>query len=188
MTDVRDAPPANTNGNRFSIFHLNAWLGLGLLLYLSDELDRLLTLGILLVPVLILPAATVACIFLVGLIRHLWRRQWRSLLSVLVAPIVTAIQFGGLIRFQFAPDWFRFQFARPYYAWQARNLSGPSPRYHECNWGGTGGVAAANIFFKLVYDETDRTLERPTTGGQEGATYTVRSLGNHFFLVTQIFQ
>lgn len=188
MTDARKASPANGDGDRFSFFHLYAWLGLGLLVYLSDEINRLLALWILLVPLLVIPAVTLACMFVGGFIRNLWLRRWRSLVSVLVAPVVTAILFGGLVRYQLTPDWFRFQLTRPYYAWRVHNLPGPSPRYHEWYWGETGGVATANIFYKLVYDETDKPLDRSAPGGQEGAEYTVRSVGNHFFLVAQIYQ
>jgi len=188
MTDARDTSSTNIDEDRFLFFHLYAWMGLGLLIYVSDELNRFLALWILLVPILVIAAAAVACMCLVGFLSHLWHCRWRSLLSVLAAPVVAATLFGGLMHYQLTPDWFCFQFARPYYAWRARNLPGPSPRYHEWHWGETGGVATANIFYKLVYDETDKPLDRPTPGGQEGAEYTVRSVGNHFFLVAQIYQ
>lgn len=89
---------------------------------------------------------------------------------------------------QINPDWFRFQLNRSHYAGLARELPGPSPKYGQWNWGGTGGAAAANSFYTLVYDETGHPIDHMKQRGHTGAELHARPYGHHFFLITELYQ
>ncbi|MEK9136030.1 MAG: hypothetical protein AAB393_02810 [Bacteroidota bacterium] len=92
-----------------------------------------------------------------------------------------------LLRTGFDSHWVRFQFNKPSYEETVQALEGTHPRYHSWSWGSTGGAAAANIFHSLVYDESDRVAHRDGEKVEGGIT-SVRTFGNHFYLVTLIYQ
>lgn len=168
--------------------HFCVWLVFGTIFYLGPELDRLFGLYFLLVPLLAIPALIASATFVIGLVANLWARRWRRLVSVVAAPVITIGLLAASIHYQIDPSWIHFQLKRHPYTELARNLPGPSPKYHEWSWGGTGGAASANIFYSLVYDETDNPLNRPEQPGHQGATSSAQPYGDHFFLVTEIFQ
>jgi hypothetical protein len=172
----------------FSEVHFYVWFAFVSIAYISDELDRVFRLWILVIPLVAIPALIAITTFLIGLIANIWTRRWERLVSVIAAPVLTVGLLAASIHYQINTDWIRFQVTQAYYMSLARQLPGPSPRYHEWYWGDTGGAATANIFYNLVYDETDKPLDRPTKPGQEAATFSARSYGNHFFLVTELFQ
>jgi hypothetical protein len=85
------------------------------------------------------------------------------------------------------------------------------PRFHKFDWGTTGGAAAPNFFFTLVFDESDEIglpPERrlPAWRGRVGGsicattpmcslyesygnkTVTVEKMSGPFFLVTELVQ
>jgi Na+/H+ antiporter NhaC len=67
--------PDTLDKDRFSLLQLYAWMAFGALMYFSDQLDRSLRLSYLLVPLLLIPAAIVVIIWLVGFSKSLWNRQ-----------------------------------------------------------------------------------------------------------------
>ncbi|TVT79543.1 hypothetical protein [Pseudomonas sp. H3(2019)] len=172
----------------FAVGHFCVWLVFGTIFYLGDELDRLFGLWLLLIPLLAIPALIASGTFAIGLVANLWARRWRRLVSVVAAPVVTIGLLAASIHYQINPDWIHFQLTRDHYTELARNLPGPSPKYHEWSWGGTGGAVGPNIFYGLVYDETDKPLNRPEEPGHKGVTSSARPYGRHFFLITEIFQ
>ncbi|AOK08075.1 hypothetical protein KDW55_14440 [Burkholderia sp. AU19243] len=172
----------------FAASHFYVWLGAAAIIYFSDQLDRLFGLWILLVPLMAIPVLVAISIFVGGFIAILLARRWRRLFSVFTAPLMAIGLLMAARQFGINPDWIRFQVMRAHYSDLARNLPGPSPRYGEWSWGGTGGATGANIFYTLVYDEADKPLERATKQGREGAEFSARSYGHHFFLVTELYQ
>nr|WKF61811.1 hypothetical protein HUO10_006343 [Paraburkholderia busanensis] len=172
----------------FGVNHFSIWFVCVLFVYLSNQLDRLLGLSFFLIPVLAIPALVAGGTTLAGLVENIWTRRWKKLISVVAAPTITIGLFVAAVHNGIDPDWFRFQFTRAYYTYQARHLPGPSPKYHEWYWGETGGVGVANIFYRLVYDETDKPLDTPAEQHYDGAQALVRPYGQHFFLVTEIYQ
>lgn len=185
------ARPKHTHSRKrdwFSGGHFCVWLVFGAIFYVSDELDRLLGLWLLLVPLIVVPGLAALGTFVVGLTANMWRRRWWQLVSVIAAPSLTIGLLAASISYQINTDWIRFQLTRSYYMKMVKRLPGPSPKFQAWAWGDTGGAGAVNIFHTLVYDETDRPLERPVLAGHEGATSTARPYGHHFFLVTDIQQ
>lgn len=182
---LQDPPQIRT---WFSEVHFYVWFAFVSIFYISDELDRVFRLYIFMIPLVAIPALIAITTSLIGFIANIWTRRWERLVSVIAAPVLAVGLFAASIHYQINTDWIRFQVTQAYYTSLARKLPGPSPRYHEWYWGGTGGAATANIFYFLVYDETDKPLDRPTKAGQEAATFSARSYGNHFFLVTELFQ
>lgn len=183
----KDPSPAPKSG-WFAAGHYFVWFGAAAIVYISDELDRVFKLWILLIPLLAIPALVALCTFVGGVIVNVWTRQWRRLIPVLAAPILAIGLLTTALRSGINADWIRFHLTRFHYAELARNLPGPSPKYGEWSWGETGGAMAPNIFYSLVYDETDKPLDRPVKPGHEGAELSAQSYGHHFFLVTELYQ
>jgi hypothetical protein len=110
------------------------------------------------------------------------------LFSVVGAP---ALIIGLLIvsvdgKFDF--DWFRFQLTQAHYRNQVAQLAVPSPKFDSWSWGSTGGGIGSGEYHALVYDATDQPLGRPLIATGPGATYSARSYGDHFYLVTELLQ
>jgi hypothetical protein len=171
--------------DRVAYGHLIAWALLSLLFYFSDQLDRTLRLYILVVPLQVLPglALIVAWLFALGL--SIWRKHWRYLATLILAPTLL-VGTTAMMSFGYDSDWLRFQLFGWRYEQAAKTLHQQGGTYREWNWGDTGGVAAANIFYKLVYDETNRTTSSALS--EDSHSIDVRSFGKHFYLVTEIYQ
>ncbi|MGF7189303.1 hypothetical protein JOE11_002339 [Robbsia andropogonis] len=175
-------------GDWLSTIHFSVWFAFAAIFYLSNEFDRMFGLSILVIPLVATPGLIAITTSLIGLIANVGARSWKKLVSVVGAPVLALSLLTALIHYRIDFDWLRFQATQAHYSRLARQLPGPSPRYHKWSWGSVGGAAVANIFYTLVYDETDRPLDRPTSSGQERATFSSRSYGNHFFLVTELYQ
>ena len=198
------APPAPTERDRYTY----GWLivfGLYFLLFVyGNELDRILNLWLMLVPLLGLPAIVIAIYWLVALVINLARRYWRRLLSQLAAPFIAAAFFLVLRKAGVDPQTIRFAMNKHSYEAAIAGLpQAVGPRFHKFDWGSTGGAAVVNIFFTLIYDESDelglaselRTIawrRRMTTecppcefSGGDGSNATVKPMGGHFFLLTE---
>lgn len=181
-------PPRSNKNEWFIASHFYIWIGAGAIFYLSDELDRLFNLWLLVVPLVGIPMLVAIGTFLWGLTTDLWARRWKRLLSVIAAPLIVVGLLAAARQHQINPDWFRFQLNRSRYAELARELPGPSPKYGQWNWGGTGGAATANSFYTLVYDETDHPIDHMKQRGHTGADLYARPYGHHFFLITELYQ
>ncbi|CAM3077366.1 hypothetical protein BUUB107078_08895 [Burkholderia ubonensis] len=173
------------NNHRFSSFQFCIWLAFGALIYFSDQLDRSLNLSFFLIPVLFIPAAIIGIIWLISFGRCVWNGQWRTLASVILAPVLTFAFFGTLLKFKIDPDWIHFQVVRTDYLREIRESPGQSPKHHRWYWGDTGSAIGPNIFHTLIYDEADDPLRGQTMAEEQDDSTDVRPMGDHFFLVTQ---
>jgi hypothetical protein len=187
-TAVENSPSQGTKQAWFSPVHFCVWLGTAVIIFVSDELDRWLHLWIFLLPIVVIPVLVAIGCFVGGVIANVWARRWTRLFSVVAAPLLAIGLLLASRQTGINPDWIRFQLTRGHYADLARHLPGPSPRFAEWSWGGTGGATGANIFYLLVYDEADKPLDRLETPGRERAEWSVRPYGHHFFLVTELYQ
>jgi hypothetical protein len=170
--------------DRLSGVHFYVWLAFGALVYFSDQLDRLLRLSFLLVPLLFIAATTVAIMSLTSIVRGLRGDRPKTLMSVLCAPALTLAIFGGLLTFHIDPDWIHFQMARSWYMKEIADSPGSSPKHRQWNWGETGSAIGPNFVHTLVYDEADTPLRWLPSAKALGIAYDVRPMSNHFFLVT----
>ena len=162
-------------------------MALAFLFFFADELDRILNLWLLLVPIIGIPTIIVGAAWIVGFIRNLIERKWIKFASVVIAPLIVWPLFILLLRSGIDAHWVRFQINKPSYAATVRALNSPHPQHYSWEWGSTGGAAVVNIFNSLVYDESDQvTLREGET--TEGGVTSVKNFGDHFYLVTMIYQ
>lgn len=174
-------------GSLFSPLHLLLQSGLAALFFFAGELDRKFELWFALVPVLGVPAIAVGVTWMVGIVRSSLRRDWMTVASVAIAPVIVWPLLILALHTGFDSHWMRFQINKSGYEASIRTLRAPSPAYHSWDWGTTGGAASVNIFYFLIYDESDQTPRRATEASRSFVTQ-VRSFGDHFYLVTQIYQ
>lgn len=187
MDDDKNTPLPPKKPSWLVIGNFCAWLITGAVFYVSDELDKRFGLWLLIIPMIGLPALIASGFFLTGIISSLWTRRWRTLCLISAAPALTYGLLLASFHYQVDTDWLHFQWAHDHYEKLARALPGPAPKYHEWDWGGTGGAASANIFYTLIYDESDNPLHQPLSHHQ-GTNSSARSFGKHFFLVTDVFE
>jgi hypothetical protein len=170
-----------------SPLHLLLQTALALIFFVSGELDRIFNLSFALVPVLGIPAITICVAWIIGIIRSLRQRDWRRTTSVAIVPLIVWPLLIFMLRAGFDAHWARFQINKRSYETSVRALHGSSPAYHSWDWGSTGGAAAVNIFYALVYDESDQ-ISSKADEASKNPTKVVRNLGGHFYLVTDIYQ
>ena len=178
-------PAPTRNPDHPAYGHLIAWLLFSLLFYFSDQLDRSFRLYLLLVPLMALPALCLAIAGVGGLALSIWRARYRYLVTVLLAPLLlvgTMILAGS----GYDSDWLRFHLFGWRYVQAVNHMPPTGARYRSWDWGDTGGAAIANIFHRLVYDETDQSKSTASSG--DNHSVDVRSLGQHFYFVTEIYQ
>ncbi|WP_017902114.1 hypothetical protein [Pseudomonas asplenii] len=186
ILDSSIKPSAEDQADRFTVRHLGDWLVFCLILYISSELDRLLGLWLLLIPLLTAPALIASCSFVVGFVANLWKRRWKRLVSVVVAPVITVGLLAASFHYGVDAGWVSFQLKRHIYMEMVRSLPQSSAKYHEWSWGSTGGDIGTNVTYTLVYDETDKPLTQPKNDRQWQETASVQPYGHHFFLVTEL--
>ena len=181
--------------------------GLFLLCALSNYLDRIFNLYLLLVPLLLLPTLVVAVSLLVSLIGNAVKRRWRRCVSVVAGPLVAASAFVFVGYLGINPDRIRFELTKSYYTKLTVQMprEGADPLFMRFDWGSTGGAGAANIFHMLVFDESDEValpLERRSDQWRQRAgtqmpsmlnaderhSIQVKKMGGHFYLITEVYQ
>lgn len=174
--------------DRFSPLHILLQLALACLFFFAGELDRIFKLWLLLVPIIVVPAIIIAIVWATGIISNLIKRRWRRFTSAAIAPLIVWFLMVLLGHNGIDSNWVRFQINKPGYDATIRTLNGSHPRQHSWDWGGTGGVAVANIFYSLEYDESDNVLQKEMKPTVVCCTslhsVTVRSFGDHYYLVT----
>jgi hypothetical protein len=129
-----------------------------LLVWVSRDLDRIFNLYILLVPILILPALVLAATLVISLSVNVIRRRWRRTISIIAAPIVAGSFFLLLGELGITTELIRLKLWKSSYVAQLEALPAMEggPLLKSWDWGSTGGVAVANIFWLLVYDDSDQ--------------------------------
>jgi len=140
-----------------------------LLVWLSTELDRIFKLSILLVPFLALPGLVLAAILITSLGVNAFKRRWRRVISILVAPIIAWSLFSALDLVGVTTQRIRLELWKSDYLAQVAALpaSEDGIRLKTWNWGDTGGGAAPNFFWTLVYDESDQIALPPSLWSAE---------------------
>lgn len=174
-------------GSLFSPLHILLQSGLAILFFLAGEIDRKFGLWFALVPILGIPAVVVGAAWMVGIVRSSLRGDLMRATSVAVAPLIIWPLLICALRMGFDSHWMRFQINKSSYEASVSALRAPSPAYHSWDWGTTGGAASVNIFYSLIYDESDQTPRRATEASKDFKTQ-VRGFGGHFYLVTLIYQ
>jgi hypothetical protein len=190
--------------DKFTIIYA-LWAGALFLFYAwADYSDRIPHL--LFVPLLLLPTIVVAVALLASLIGNAFKGRWRRCISAIVGPCVAAsifvLGYLGIDR-----DRIHFDLTKSYYIQQIAQMPRveDEPLFARFDWGSRGGVGVANIFYSLVFDESDEVALphdqrseqwKRRVGGQmysilhPGARHSidVRKIEGHFYLVTEVHQ
>ena len=170
-----------------SPIHLILQTALAILFFFANELDRILNLWLILVPIIVIPTFIVGVVWIDGIIRNVIKMKWIKLASVAIAPIIVWSIYILLLRSGFDSQWIRFKINKTSYDATVSALENHHPRHYSWEWGSTGGAGVVNIFYSLVYDENDKIPLRESESSK-GEDITIRNFGNHFFLVTRIYQ
>jgi hypothetical protein len=175
-----------------------------LLFVFSDELDRIFHLYFLVIPLIALPVLLNILALFWLVFRNLFRKRFKRALSALAAPVLAALPLIAFYVMGITPMWVSFQFARGHYENEIEQVA-QRPRLLAFEWGETGGAAAVNVFYILVYDESDqinmpssdRSAEWTEIANQnlylrsiltgDGSPY-VEQMGGHFYMVIETYQ
>jgi hypothetical protein len=187
QASITNHRPPHGWGSLFSPFHVVLQLLLAALYFFANELDRIFNLWFALVPIIGIPTIAVGAIWIGGIARNIIHRRWLLLGRVVVAPLLVWPLLFLLLRTGFDAHWMRFKLNKHGYEESVRKLEVAHPIYNSWDWGSTGGAAAANIFYSLIYDESDRVVLSDGKNAEGGIT-TVRQFGDHFYLVTLVYQ
>ncbi|MGN6285598.1 MAG: hypothetical protein ACTHM2_10660 [Afipia sp.] len=194
-----------------------ASFGIGLILLamwftVLNELDRIFNLYLLIVPFLFFPAAALGLRWLGSLLSSIWHRRWRRAVSAIVAPMIAYGLIQLVLYLGFTPGWIRFELGKQHYLAEVEKLPrGSEPRFKVFNWGQTGGAAVVNIFFTLVFDESDEIAFPPEKRSSawshrmtefcpgtamcsilkpDSPTHhvAIEKVSGHFYLVTELYR
>lgn len=207
---VAEPPAAVDVRDKFSLAYF-VWIALLFLLFAaSNDLDRIFNLYRVIFPLLVLSALAVTIGCTAALLYNVRLRRWRRVVSVLAAPVAACSIFAAANAAGVNPQWVRFKLGKRYYSDEIAKLEKTGePRFKTFDWGRTGGAGVTNIFYTLVYDESDEILlpqEKRSKAGQERArkrcpgtimcvlltmphegSVTVTAIEGHFYLVTEVF-
>ena len=98
-----------TRVDRFSATHFCLCLLCFLLVAFSQELNRILNLWLLLVPLLLLPLGLLVLTLTSSIIWNAMRGRWRRAVSAAIAPFAAAIPLILCYQLGITPTWLRFQ-------------------------------------------------------------------------------
>jgi hypothetical protein len=205
-----NAPAKRTD--KFTIVY-SLWIGaLFLFLAYGNELDRIYNLWLALVPILLFPTIILVVALMVSLIGNAYARRWRRAVSVIAAPFLAYAFFAMLGALGINPQRIRFEVNKSEYERQIAEIpQTDAPRLKMFDWGSTGGAAVVNVFYNLIYDESDEIGLSPERRSAEwysrvsplcpgtqmcsilksdlpGYDIEIKKMGTHFYLVTERIQ
>jgi len=143
------------------------WTGLiFLFVCYGGELDRIFNLYILLLPIIGLPIIIWAIIMIVFLIRNAYRRNWRRVVSIIAAPFIAATILWMLGQLGLKQELIYLEYRKPCYLIDIAAQPNENGKMHfkSWDWGVTGGATCTDIYYILVYDESDQIGLPPPDG------------------------
>ena len=109
------------------------------------------------IPLVGLPSIALLLSLLISLIVNLITRRVRRLLSIVAAIILVLILVVLMRSLAGIPQFIRMELFRSVLLKEVNAIPAENgPRLKCWEWGSTGGGAVANIFWTLVYDESDQ--------------------------------
>jgi hypothetical protein len=197
--------------DRFTPWYTVGTAAVFLLIWVGDDLDRIYNLYLMLVPILFFPSLIWAGTLIVALIVSALRRHWRHALCVVAAPIIVWSLFIALGKLGITTKWVRLELSKSAYMAEVDALPVMSGgRLKSWSWGKTGGAAVVNVFWTLVYDESDQIVCPPSSrsaawvskaekdkGLYSALRYhldepnyqvSIERLDGHFYVITEILQ
>src|SRR5262249_27267066 len=145
------------------------WAGGLLLLYaLVHYLERLHhsfpIILLLLLATIIVPLSLLAI-----LIWNAFMRRWRRCVSIIAGPVVAVAVFSVADDLGINADRLRFELVKSYYMKQTAEMprEGGEPLFARFDWGDTGWALGPNIFYHLIFDESDELVLSPEQRSQK---------------------
>jgi hypothetical protein len=222
LTQKNDQPSSGTNSAHIrsvnDIYTLSyiLWTGtIFLCAALPFFLERFLNLYLFLIPAVGLPAIgwLLAWLYWVG--TNVLKKRWRRLMSVVAAPIVVSLIVYGWRLYGPSVEDIQLLIEKPRYLKEIADLPANDVGKHLkiWEWGSIGGVGVTNIFYILVYDDSDQIglpyhrtsadwkerADKAAKGNdfwsvidaeKNGADFSrgsVKKLDEHFYLITEVF-
>lgn len=179
------------------------WAAIPELSYVLGHRVLLLFLGSLVV-------LTAVFFLLQALVRHVWHRRWRHILSLVVMPFVVAVPLLGALGHGIDASWLRLQVTKPLYIadMPGRASDDTKPSFFAWDWDISAVREGYQSEASLIYDESDQLagsrfvwsealkahLAAPQFRDLAGfrsffdgdSRTTMRRLDGHFYLVTEI--
>jgi hypothetical protein len=168
-----------------------------------------------LVPIALIPALFLLVFLAFSLLNNAIRGRSRGAISVMVTPIFAGSVFLFVGHLGISVDLVYFEILKPLYLRQVDEMP-PTTSKHRMkiwDWGETGGAAVVNIFYTLIYDDSDQIQLPPTLRSKDwviratqaangsgfysvihpedfgsGENISVEHLDGHFYLIEEIFQ
>ncbi len=190
------------------------WIGILCLLGWISTLDRNLNHFVLTVFIFFLAAFVLAARLVIGLGINLFARRWRRASSIVAAPIIiySLVPLLGWLGLPPDRDLILLRLWKSSYMAdvEAIPVKGGHLRLKTWDFGEVGGVATSNVFWTLVYDESDLLALPPAAWSAEaiqnanedsGTTFhsfihgasedgnhniQVKHLEGHFYVVVEI--
>lgn len=177
-----------------------------------NELDRIFNLHFFIVPFLFFPALAFVLWLLGNLLSGIWHRRWRRVLSAVVTPVIAYGSIQLVLHLGFTPGWIRFELGKRHYLAEIERLpQNGEPRFKLFNWGETGGAGVVNVFFNLIFDESDEIALPPERRSDQWSRrmrsycpgtqmcsilrpdpprhiVDIQKVDGHFYLVTEYYQ
>jgi hypothetical protein len=219
MAETMERAPINGSERAWKPDAFTSWYTIWCVAFLLwnfvvGYLDDIYNFYLLIVPIIFLPLLTLVGTLVVKLTVNVFRRRWRTTISIIAAPLIALSLFGLLQRAGVTTELVRFELSKSRYIAQISALPTiDSPGLKCWDWGGTGGVAVPNTFRTLVYDESDQiALPRASRSAAwlrhadevtecndfysvihpnpitENAQTRVSHLQGHFYIVEQVYQ
>jgi len=184
MTSLTDDPAVTqtTKLDCFSPFHFLLQLALVTLFFVNSVFGNVVNLGLFLITI------AIGLVWIVSVAVSLRQAKWRRLASAVVAPFIIFLLITSLSHWRIDPLWARFELNKRGYEETVSSIEGPHPHRFSWKWSSLeSGPLSATTFDILVFDESDEVM-RKAGKTEEGGVSFVRSFGNHFYLVTTIYQ
>jgi len=158
-------------------------------------------------PYLFLFLITGAAVWASAMARHLWHRNWRRVVSLILVPTSVMTCWSVALRHGLDVSWARFKVNEAEYRADLAKLpdSGNVPKQMEWHWGSTGFAGSGNSESTIVYDDTG-AIERARNELANGLAVTeclkllscfdnepystdlsIRRIEDKFYLVTLYF-
>lgn len=151
--------------------------------------------------------------FLIVVLRSVYMRHWKRLVSMLVAPVLTLGLWWGESYTGITPNYIKFSLSRSGYLSQIQQSRDGGVSFHAWLWDRSYGVGVTQTRAVLIYDESDqillppearsadwvervskfepdarldlRTISDPTPYSLRRDTPLINKLAKHFYLVTE---
>jgi hypothetical protein len=164
-TQVETADKFASSNDRWTPYYTIVAFLFFLYCMLIYELDLIYNFYFKLVIYLGLPVLAFLVLGLVIFFYNAFKRRWRRLLSLVLAPILAILPIAAFSYFGFDMDWVRYEYRKPGLMRDVERLANSDKQGTVVCWwwGDTGGAGTASSSFALIYDDSDQITLPPAS-------------------------